>query len=44
MEVLVTCCNCGLTFAVPIQIIEGYDDVYCPECGEEIPPEDLEDA
>lgn len=39
---LVTCSNCGLTFSVPVQLLEGYEPVYCPECGDEISEADLE--
>lgn len=41
-QILITCSNCGLTFPVPVKILEGYEPVYCPECEDEISEEDLE--
>jgi DNA-directed RNA polymerase subunit RPC12/RpoP len=42
-KILITCSNCGLTFPVPVKVLEGLEPVYCPECEDEIPEEDLED-
>jgi len=46
-QILITCSNCGLTFPVSAQAIEECEececsDIYCPDCGDEIPVENLE--
>lgn len=39
---LITCQNCGLTFPVSAQAIEDDEDIYCPDCGDEIRDDALE--